>query len=165
MAPHRPLLRQLWLDVGLARQGIELGWDFGLQALAEMGRVAELVEHAVYAEGSLGRLPSDAPWRLGFALRGPPLRVGAFSSIRLFWDGQEADPGRAAVRVIGQAPWRTLAALQPDAPVCLPVGERIEFAFDPPGAESPGEHTVRLELRSVAIPPRVWFEFTDSLKA
>lgn len=164
MAAHHLTLRQLCLDLGLARQGFELGWDFGMQALAEMGRVAELVEHAVYQQGSLGASPPGAPGRVGFILRNPPLRVGAFSSVRLLWDGVPVDPDRSGVLVAGTGTWRKFSGVGPESPLSLPVGVRSTFALEPPTTALAGTHQVRMELESVAIPPRVWFEFTDAYR-
>jgi hypothetical protein len=36
------------LDLSLLRQGIRIGWEFGIQSIAELARVGELVERSVY---------------------------------------------------------------------------------------------------------------------
>jgi hypothetical protein len=64
------------LDLSLLRQGIRIGWEFGIQSIAELARVGELVERSVYEPSSL----ATAPGGIRFTLLNPPLRMGAFSS-------------------------------------------------------------------------------------
>ncbi len=146
------------MDLDVVRQGLHLLVSFGLRPLEEMTRVAELLEHSVYQRGSL----SVEAGRVSFVLLNPPLRMGAFSRITLSWDGTPIPPERSSVVVGGSGPPRPLSDLSRERPLVLPVGERTRFWFEPP-VVSEGTHAVRLDLQSVAIPPRVWFEFHDRL--
>lgn len=149
---------RVWADLGLVRQGISIGWRFGADALEEMGRVAELLERSVYEAGSLHR----APGGVAFTWRNPPLRMGAFRSVRATVDGAEADAARATVwpgRAGTPVPFRSVT---PERPLVLPIGERTDF-FLPVDGRVSSRPTVRVELRSVAIPPLVWYEFRERL--
>ncbi|MCI4337177.1 MAG: hypothetical protein L3K17_08335, partial [Thermoplasmata archaeon] len=130
----------------------------GLKPFEQMTRVVDLLEHSVYEHGSL-RLEGD---RISFTLRNPPLRTGAFESIRLLWDGTVVAPATASLAAGSQSP-QYLGSISRNAPISLPVGRRSVFSF-PRIGEINGEHAVRLELQSVAIPPRVWFEFSDHVQ-
>lgn len=163
--PNRYLARDLLprvasghfrLELGLVGQGLHILTGFGLRPLEEMVSVAELLEHSVYEHGSLwydGRV-------LGFALLNPPLRMGAFSRAALWVDGRPLASESVVVRPGDQREPRRLDSLSPESPVTLPVGERTRFHAEVPGLED-RPHDIRLELTSVAIPPRVWFSFTD----
>lgn len=143
--------------LSLVRQGLTVGREFGVHSLEALLWVAETVEESVYAPRSLVRSGDG----LSFVLANPPLRMGAFSSLRLWLDGVEVPSGDARVRSGAAQPWRTAADISRLAPLDLRPGEPTSVMIDRalPGAERPV--TVRLELQSVAIPPVVWFEFTE----
>lgn len=146
------------MDLGVVRQGLHLLVSFGLRPLEEMTRVAELLEHSVYEHGSLVRAGAG----VSFVLLNPPLRMGAFSRASLTWDGAPVAPECSFVLPGGRGPPRALSDLSRERPLTLPVGERSRFTLEPTTV-SEGVHRVRLDLQSVAIPPRVWFEFSDRL--
>ncbi len=64
-------------------------------------------------------------------------------------------PGRA---------WRELTDLSKEQPLDLGPGARIEFAVARPLPEGTKDLGIRLEFQSIAIPPLVWFEFTDTVR-
>jgi hypothetical protein len=146
-------------DLGLVDQGIELGLDFGIHSVVELARLGELLLHSVYERGSL-RLDGG---QAVFTLRNPPLRMGAFSRVRLFWDGAEVPAAAVSIAPALGTP-RALAEVDREHPVTIPVGERTRFRLGPVPSDA-HRHVVRLELQSVAIPPTVWFEFSDVLGA
>ncbi len=143
--------------LSLVRQGLRLGVEFGTHSLEALLWVAETVEEGVYEPQSLRRTPDG----LGFALDNPPLRVGAFSAIGVWVGGTAVPLERVLLRPGPGSPWRPASELSAAAPLDLTAGDRTEFRlvgeFGPDGEET----TVRLELHQPAIPPRVWFEFTD----
>jgi hypothetical protein len=143
--------------LSLVRQGLTVGREFGVHSLEALLWVAETVEESVYAPKSLIRTSTG----LSFVLANPPLRMGAFSSLRLWLDGVQVPPAQARVRSGAVGAWRTAAEIGRSAPLELRPGAPTEVAIDgaPSGTERPV--TVRLELESVAIPPLVWFEFTE----
>jgi hypothetical protein len=144
-------------DLALLTQGVEVAVGFGVRSLEGLADVAELLEHSVYEPRSLRRTS------LGFAftLLNPPLRMGAFSSIRLLWNDAVVDPDRVALSLPGGVR-RTLASIGRDAPVTLPVGQRAHLEVTANSVQTGRPH-LRLELQSVAVPPLVWFEFSDDL--
>jgi hypothetical protein len=146
-------------SIDLLRQGIAIMRDYGLRSADRLGRVAEFLERSVYEPGSL-RATSDG---VALILRNPPLRVGAFSSLRALWDGTPVAPHRAFVRRNGEVIDRPLSDVSAERPVNLAAGRKIFFRFvlDAPAV---GEHRVRIELQNLAIPPLVWFEFVDSVR-
>ena len=146
-------------DVGLLRQGFTLVREFGLHSTERLAFVADFLERSVYAPKSLRILPDG----VGFTLLNPPLRVGAFSSLRLAWDGGFVPPDQAFVRPEGHAIDRPLGDIQPDRPIELRPGERSDFRLVGIGADSK-PHRIRVELQSVAVPPLVWFEFVDTIR-
>jgi len=146
----------LRMDLSVVRQGLHLAREFGLRPLEELARVAELVEHSVYEAGSL-RSGED---EIRFTLLNPPLRMGAFSRIGLAWDGVPIPPDRAWIRLPGAPGPSALSLVTVSSPVTIPIGERTEFGFSIAPVPA-GAHAVRLELQSVAVPPLVWFDFTD----
>ncbi|MCI4349978.1 MAG: hypothetical protein L3K15_00455 [Thermoplasmata archaeon] len=149
----------LRVDFAILRQGLLVGWEFGLKSLEDLGAFAELLQHSVYESGSLTHVPGG----LGFVFRNPPLRMGAFSAIRIFLDGERHPDASAWVHPGGVPRAIPLAEIGPDAPVVIPVGQRTHFLLTDVGTIAAGRHKVRLELQSVAIPPLVWFEFEDDL--
>ena len=148
----------LRVDLAVLRQGLHLAFDFGLQPIEELARVAELLEHSVYEPGSLRSNGQEVV----FTLRNPPLRTGAFDRARVFFDGA-LTPAANAWAAGPDGARQPLAALGRDAPLVVPVGRRTHFGF-PWDGETGGSRKVRLELHSVAIPPLVWFEFSDHVR-
>jgi hypothetical protein len=145
-------------DVGLLRESISMVREFGLHSVDHLLHVAEFLEKSVYGPHSLHSLPGGA----GFTLLNPPLRVGAFSTIRVAWDGKFVPPEQAFVRAQGHAVERSVADITPLRPIEMRPGQRIDFRLSgvPTG---PGHHRVRIEFQNIAIPPLVWFEFVDSV--
>lgn len=149
----------LFGDLSALREGLSIGWAFGLGSLEELARNALELEYGIYREGSLARRPDG----VAFELTNPPLRLGAFSQLRVFWDGFSLDPAKVRVATDRHPEPRAVATLSRSEPLELGVGEgsRFELALDPP--PSAGHHRVRLEWTSSAIPPLVWMEFVDEL--
>jgi hypothetical protein len=145
-------------DLSLVRQGVQVAVGFGLHSIEGLIDVAELLEHSVYEPQTLRRTPTG----FVFTLMNPPLRMGAFSSVRLFWNGQLVDPGQASI-ALPHSPVRALGSIGPREPVTLPVGRRFHFIVQADPVPR-GRQRLRLELQSVAIPPLVWFEFDDELR-
>lgn len=143
-------------DLSLLRQGVDVAIGFGVRSLGGLVSVAELLESSVYERGSLTATPSG----FSFTFLNPPLRMGAFSALRLSWNGARVPPEDAQVRTTGSAQPRSFASVDRAHPFVLPVGARTHFEVHLPRAE-PGTQRVRLELESVAIPPLVWFEFAE----
>jgi hypothetical protein len=145
--------------LSLLRQGFSVEKEFGTHSLESLLSVAEMVEESVYERGSLTRTSNG----LSFRLNNPPLRTGAFSSLRLLVDGAPVPGERARVRGGPGLPWRDLTDISTERPLELRPGEVTEIAMglSPPGGAK--KLAVRLELQSTAIPPLVWFEFTDTL--
>lgn len=144
-------------DLSLLRQGASIGWEFGRHALVELARVAELVEISVYEKGSLRRIPDG----VRFVLLNPPLRIGEFDRISIEWDGARVPVANWSV-IAGSGPGRSGATIDPNAPLELPIGVRTIFELQVSTSES-GDHSVRMELHNVAIPPMVWLEFSDKV--
>lgn len=151
-------LRHLRGDVRLLREAISLVHEFGLHSADRLAHVAEFLERSVYLTDSLRVVPGG----VGFTLLNPPLRVGAFSSVRVAWDGLPIPPDHAFVLGEGHAIERSLLDITLSRPIELHPGERIDFRLAGP-REISGTHRVRLELQSVAVPPLVWFEFSDAV--
>lgn len=149
----------LRLDLAVLRQGLHLALDFGLQPVEELARIAELLEHSVYESGSLGSNGREVT----FTLLNPPLRTGAFDAARIFWDGASTPVVGAWAAGPEEGP-RPLETVRRDSPLVVPVGRRTRFGFPQRGLAASGTRKVRLELHSVAIPPLVWFEFSDRLR-
>jgi hypothetical protein len=149
----------LRVDLSILRQGLSVGWEFGLRSLEDLGAFAELLQHSVYETGSLTRVPGG----VGFVLLNPPLRMGAFSAIRIFLNGQRHPDDCVWIHPGNVAQAISLTELGPETPVVIPVGLRTRFLLAGNAPIPAGHHEVRLELQSVAIPPLVWFEFSDDL--
>jgi hypothetical protein len=140
----------------LVRQGLTIGVQFGTHSVEALLWVAQTIEEGIYEADSLRR--TDAG--ISFALSNPILRVGAFTTIRVSVNGAGVPAAQVRFRGDPSAPWRTAASVGPDAPWYLAPGDRTEFAID---GSFPGTAlTVRLELHTPAIPPLVWFEFTET---
>ena len=143
----------------VAREALGLALDFGVESLEAFAWVAATVESSVYVPHSLVRSPSG----IRFALANPPLRIGAFSSVRIRVDGNPVPPDRVRIRSERVGRWRTAAELSAESALELQAGSFTEFEVDLPAGKLPAELTVRLELQSVAIPPLVWMEFREPL--
>jgi len=145
--------------LSLARQGLEVGIEYGPHALEAMVEIAETVEASVYDAGSLTAIPGG----FSFVLLNPPLRTGAFSAVRIFVNGRAID--LACVRFrrgIGQ-PWRSASTLSGSVPLDLPVGSPLEVEVESPTTLAGTDAKVRIELDCPAIPPLVWLEFRDTV--
>ena len=131
--------------------------EFGSHSLEALLWVAETVESGVYRPGSLRRTSSG----IAFVLDNPPLRAGAFAAARLLVDGTAVAPEMVRCRAMGSVSWQRFAELSTATPLELRPGmpTEVEAAVIP---SRPDERiAVRLELTSLAIPPLVWFEFSD----
>ncbi len=161
VAPHpRPNVsdHRLGPALSLVRQGLSVGREFGMHSLEALLWVAETVEESVYVPRSLVRNAEG----LSFILANPPLRVGAFSSLRFWVDRVEVPSARVRLGTGSPRVWRTAVEISGAAPLELRPGEPTEVALDQVATGVEREVTVRLELQSVAIPPLVWFEFTEA---
>ena len=85
--------------------------------------------------------------------------------MRLRVDGASVPSDAFRVRTAAAPDWRTASTVSARAPLELAAGVRTEFAVDGDWGRREGELTVRLELKSVAIPPLVWFEFRDRVRS
>jgi hypothetical protein len=144
--------------LSVLRQGLTLGVQFGTHSVEALLWVAQSVEEGVYEAHSLARTSEG----ITFALENPLLRVGAFTSLRVLVDGAEIPGERVRLRAGAGSPWRTAASLGPDASYHLAPGDRTEFDLLGTLGRGSDPITVRLELRCPAIPPVVWFEFTEN---
>lgn len=155
-------MRELRLGaiVSLLRQGLELEVGFGTRSVEALLWIAEAVEESVYAAGSLVRTPAG----LQFTLSNPPLRLGAFRELRLTLDGRPVTPERLRFRPLAGGPWRTAASISDAAPIVLLPGRPTEIGADALDVRAGQRVAVRLELVSVAIPPKVWVEFSDEVR-
>ncbi|MCI4319638.1 MAG: hypothetical protein L3J87_01190 [Thermoplasmata archaeon] len=152
-------MSHLRIDLSLVRQGLSVGWEFGLRSLEDLGSFGEMLQHSVYEAGSFRRVPGG----VGFVFRNPPLRMGAFSAVRLFLDGQRHPDACAWVHPAGVARAIGFPEVGVETPLVIPVGQRTHFFLSGTEALRDGAHEIRLELQSVAIPPVVWFSFDDEL--
>jgi hypothetical protein len=132
--------------------------DFGHQSIQALLWVASTIQAGVYVPGSLVRT-SDG---FRFALSNPPLRIGAFSSVRVLLDGRPVPPGAVRLRTQDGAPWRTAAEVSGTEPLVLETGRGSQYEVAVPGASGSRPITVRLEFQNVAIPPLVWLEFRET---
>ena len=145
-------------DLGLVRDGLSVGWEFGAHSLAELTRIAEFLEHCVYEPGSLSAATGGAR----FVLRNPPLRMGAFSAIRVQWDGRAIPGDCATVQTGDDAEPRRLSEITALDPITFGFGRRTTFRLTMPSPTA-GEHHIRVEWQSVAVPPLVWLEFREPI--
>jgi hypothetical protein len=151
----------LQLGAELAKEGVVVGWHFGSRSVAGLVRIAEYIERSVLLEGSFRRTAEG----FRFILLNPPLRLGAFAAAELIVDGT-ALPGEAVtIRTEAMPAPRSLAEVSAAAPLILLPGVPAEVLVRPPAPLADGVHTIRLNLRNVAIPPPVWFEFRERLGA
>jgi hypothetical protein len=118
--------------------------------------VAEAVEDAVYESRSLRRIPGG----LALSLENPPLRVGAFAELQILVDEVPVAPEAVRFRKGDRTAWRTAADVTAETPFEWGPGERTDFEVN---VTVPAGHRtcVRIELRTVAIPPAVWCEIRD----
>lgn len=151
--------RSVRLDLSLLRQAVDLERESGFASLEELARLGDFLEHAFYEHGSLRPVERGVEFRL----LNPPLRMGAFRSARVAFDGRAVAPGDVFVEVEGASP-RALSEVDLARPLTIPSGRPSTFTLQ---LDAPPRrlvhHAVRLELASVAIPPIVWIEFTDRL--
>jgi len=145
--------------LSLLRQGLAVEVEFGSHSLEAMVWVAETVERSVYEPHSLCRTADG----LRFVLNNPPLRTGAFSWVSLAVDGAVVPPERVWTRPGPGSPWKSLQGISIEHPFEVRPGERTEVVIRDPLPLGRPEVRIRIEFRSVAIPPLVWFEFSDSL--
>ena len=148
--------RRILPDLGLVVEGLRIGKEFGLGSLEEMAGVAWFLERSIYERGSL-RETRDG---IEFALRNPPLRMGAFEQLSLVWDERPVPPDQAFVQTADHAGPMPFSSVTRTNPVVLRPGVRAVFS-GAVGPIAPGPHTARIELRCTAIPPTVWFQITD----
>ncbi|MCI4362839.1 MAG: hypothetical protein L3K13_00825 [Thermoplasmata archaeon] len=154
-------LRSIRSRLALVQQGAVIGWAFGTDSLAGLLRGAELLRENMLEPSSFRAGPDG----LRFQLRNPPLRTGAFASVSARVDGVPISPERAFVDPGSAGVERSFASIDRRSPVELAVGVRHRFRLETVTKASVGEHTIRLELRSVAIPPTSWLEFTERFEA
>jgi hypothetical protein len=143
------------------RDGLSIGWAFGLGSLEELARSAVQLERGIYREGSLVRTPSG----VDVVLWNPPLRIGAFREVRVYWDTVQVDPARGRVATERRPAPRPLSSVTASDPLELAVGEGSRYELDLEPRPGPGTHRVRIEWSSVAIPPLVWLDVRDELAA
>jgi hypothetical protein len=144
----------------LASDAVLLELEFGTQSLEALAWIGRTVESSVYLSGSLARTPTG----FRFALANPPLRIGAFSGVRLLVEGTPVDPAQVRLRVGPGLPWRTTTSLSAEHPLELQAGSTLEFESNSPLEGTPKTLTIRLEFQSIAIPPLVWVEFRETLR-
>ncbi|MFZ0700147.1 MAG: hypothetical protein WAN74_08200 [Thermoplasmata archaeon] len=152
--------RRLGSWFSLLRQGLSVEREFGRQSLEALVSIAETIEESVYERGSLARTGAG----FTFCLNNPPLRVGAFSSLQLIVEETPIPAERVRYRDGPGSAWRELSEISKERPLELGPGARFELSVSEPLPEDAKEAKVRLELQSIAIPPLVWFEFTDSVR-
>jgi hypothetical protein len=155
MSGHR-----LRFDLRLLREGLEIESRFGWQALRQLVSTGEFVEKALYRRGTLVRTGDRG---IRFGLLNPPLRLGAFGSATLHWDGSLIEPTQCFLRPMPEGVPIAFSTLDKTRPFSFLPGQRMEIQARLESAPSPGPHTVRLTLENVAIPPRVWIEIRDRL--
>ncbi|HTW39713.1 MAG TPA: hypothetical protein VMF04_02490 [Thermoplasmata archaeon] len=143
--------------LSLLRQGLTIGVQFGTQSLEALLWVAQSIEEGIYADGSLRRTPDG----IAFELDNPILRVGAFSDLSLRVNGTQVPGDRVRLRSGEGTEWRLGSSIRRDAPWELRPGDRSEFEVQGSFGHDTDPITVRIELRTPAIPPVVWFEFTE----
>jgi hypothetical protein len=146
-------------DLFALREALSIGWSFGLGSLEELIRSAVALETGIYAKGSLRATATG----VAIPLRNPPLRIGAFRAVRVFWDGAPIALDRARVATDRRPAHRRLADLTEAEPLELAVGEGSRYEIDLDRPPAAGDHRVRLEWESVAVPPLVWLELRDEV--
>jgi hypothetical protein len=147
-------------DLSLLRQGISIGAEFGPHALVMLARIAEIVEDSVYDPRSLRATPRG----IRFLLQNPPLRIGAFASIQARVNDVDVPPALARFRTSAEGDFRSFQDVSRNRPLTMSPGQRTEVELDLTEPVRKGPVTIHLSVRSVAIPPLVWFEFTDQIR-
>jgi hypothetical protein len=143
--------------LSLVRQGLTVGVEYGAHSIEALLWIAETVEESVYEPHSLRRTADG----LAFAIDNPLLRVGAFASLALRVNGTPIEGDRVRLRPGSGTDWRTASSVNAPDPLALVPGDRTEFEVVGDFGQGLSEITVRLELHTPAIPPRVWFEFVE----
>jgi hypothetical protein len=146
--------------VRLAGEVVRLESEFGARSIESLLWIATTVEASVYVPRSLTRTPTGLAW----AIANPPLRVGAFSEVRILIDGAPVPKDRVRLRTGPARPWRSSSELSEDRPLELQGGVGVEFEADGSVIDARGPRVVRMEFQSVAIPPLVWLEIRDRLR-
>jgi hypothetical protein len=149
-------LRPLRTRLSLLGQGLLIGRTFGTRSLAGLLRMAELVQQNLVEPGSF----TVGPDGVEFLLRNPPLRPGAFYALRAFVDTVPVAPDQSFLGPAAQGSERSFAEISRENPIGLEAGVRQRVRLRPGTPVRPGAHTVRLELRNVAIPLTSWLEFS-----
>lgn len=151
-------LRSVQLDLELAREGLLLGWRFGARSVGELARIGVYIQRSVYERGSLLQRPDG----FSFRLPNPPLRLGAFGSLRLALDGIPLAPEATWVRTEPAREPRPASTIDREHPLLLLPGVPLEIGArrDPPPSVG-STLSVRIVLGNIAIPPPVWMEFRD----
>ncbi|MGA9838994.1 MAG: hypothetical protein WBF81_07145 [Thermoplasmata archaeon] len=144
--------------LSLVRQGLTLSVQFGPHSVEALLWVAETIEEGVYEAGSLRRTAEG----IAFALDNPLLRVGAFASLAVRVNGEPVSGARVRFRPGAGTPWRTAESVTSGSSFSLAPGDRTEVEVDGRFGRPGDPVTVRIELRTPAIPPRVWLEFTET---
>jgi hypothetical protein len=139
-------------------EAIGLGIDFGAASLEALAWVALTVESSIYLPGSLTATDTGIRFELG----NPPLRIGAFSGVRLLLNGLPVPAAQVRLRSGPGHPWRRASEIDVGRPLELDAGDHtvIEADCAPELRQMP--LTVRLEFQNVAIPPLVWIEIRDT---
>jgi hypothetical protein len=143
--------------LSLLRQGLSIGVRFGSQSVEALLWVAQSIEEGIYVDGSLRRTPRG----IAFDLDNPILRVGAFCELTVRVDGTILPGEQVRFRPRDGSEWRTANSVSNDRPWALGPGDRTRFELDGTFGHELDPITVRLELRTRAIPPLVWFEFEE----
>lgn len=142
----------------LVGDALRLEAEFGTHSIEMLAWIASTVEASVYLPSSMVRTPSG----FRFSLANPPLRIGAFSALRVGVDGSTVPADQVRLRAGPGTPWRGSGELSPAHPLELEAGTRTEIDVQWPGVDGHRSVQVRLELQSVAIPPLVWLEIRDT---
>jgi hypothetical protein len=151
--------RHLGSDLSLVADGLRIGKQYGFHSLEVMAVIAWYLERSIYERGSLRTIPGG----IAFDLRNPPLRMGAFRSVSLAWDGEPVPSSACAAYPSDRPEPVPFDSITADVPLELRPGNHVEFTANV-GVPSAGPHHIRLELRSLAIPPTVWFEVMDHVR-
>lgn len=153
-------LRPLRARLSLLGQGLTIGRSFGPRAVTGLLRTAELVQKNLVDPDSL-RVGTAG---LEFELWNPPLRPGAFFALSARLDGRAVPAERSFIGPAEGPTERSFAGITRESPIGLASGVAQRVRLAPERSVPPGPHTVRLELRNVAIPLVSWLEFTGRFR-